>query len=302
MFPLCGCVYCRLKKKKLSADCIDKTHEYLSRAIYHLTPLALPPLTPKQYSLRFSFCAQRRVHIHPTCQQSVFISSVWPVSSHPTLHLSSPHFYVSSLSSLVFFFHPIEKWRTRCRCSDSSSARPSASLTSAWPLWSSPLMFWGIHHVTSYYPFKSAPFYPNSAAMKADLKHMDLPSSPFLTRFYTSCLHRALLTGLTSNPHINDLHLDISGCEVSVHLCSEVKGVVQCFFLMQLNSILQLIAWTWIRASNQFQARGTREKKLSKCLNEVVCEHLTQSRAEDCLKLKVPTLWVTPKSHRNRHI
>ncbi|CAG10944.1 unnamed protein product, partial [Tetraodon nigroviridis] len=27
-------------------------------------------------------------------------------------------------------------------------------------------------------------------------------------------LHRALLTGLTSNPHINDLHLDISGCEL----------------------------------------------------------------------------------------
>uniref|UniRef100_A0A8C5EQI8 Capping protein, Arp2/3 and myosin-I linker protein 3-like n=1 Tax=Gouania willdenowi TaxID=441366 RepID=A0A8C5EQI8_GOUWI len=30
----------------------------------------------------------------------------------------------------------------------------------------------------------------------------------------SSCLHRALLTGLTSNPHINDLHLDISGCEL----------------------------------------------------------------------------------------
>uniref|UniRef100_A0A3Q3WA78 Uncharacterized protein n=1 Tax=Mola mola TaxID=94237 RepID=A0A3Q3WA78_MOLML len=28
------------------------------------------------------------------------------------------------------------------------------------------------------------------------------------------CLNTALLTGLTSNPHINDLHLDISGCEL----------------------------------------------------------------------------------------
>lgn len=45
------------------------------------------------------------------------------------------------------------------------------------------------------------------------------PQAPRLrlvtTRFFASCLHRALLTGLTSNPHINDLHLDISSCEVS---------------------------------------------------------------------------------------
>lgn len=41
----------------------------------------------------------------------------------------------------------------------------------------------------------------------------------FLVRhFSSSCLRRALLTGLTSNPHINDLHLDISGCEVRAHL------------------------------------------------------------------------------------
>lgn len=39
----------------------------------------------------------------------------------------------------------------------------------------------------------------------------------------SSCLHRALLTGLTSNPHINDLHLDISGCEVSSAVVHVVK-------------------------------------------------------------------------------
>ncbi|XP_028259601.1 capping protein, Arp2/3 and myosin-I linker protein 3-like [Parambassis ranga] len=37
---------------------------------------------------------------------------------------------------------------------------------------------------------------------------------------------RALLTGLTSNPHINDLHLDISGCE----LRSAGAAVIQEFF------------------------------------------------------------------------
>lgn len=45
------------------------------------------------------------------------------------------------------------------------------------------------------------------------------PTAPHLrlviTHFFAPCLHRALLTGLTSNPHINDLHLDISSCEVS---------------------------------------------------------------------------------------
>lgn len=51
--------------------------------------------------------------------------------------------------------------------------------------------------------------------------------SPF---FLASCLRRALLTGLTSNPHINDLHLDISGCEVRL-IRSELR-------FMQFNSIL----------------------------------------------------------------
>lgn len=73
------------------------------------------------------------------------------------------------------------------------------------------------------------PFNQNSSTTKAYLKNVvilspqapPIASSPCLfsvAHFYTSCLHRALLAGLTSNPHINDLHLDISGCEVSVHL------------------------------------------------------------------------------------
>lgn len=53
------------------------------------------------------------------------------------------------------------------------------------------------------------------------------PTAPRLrlviTHFFTSCLHRALLTGLTSNPHINDLHLDISSCEVS---STDVHGII----------------------------------------------------------------------------
>uniref|UniRef100_A0A671U0K3 CARMIL C-terminal domain-containing protein n=1 Tax=Sparus aurata TaxID=8175 RepID=A0A671U0K3_SPAAU len=39
---------------------------------------------------------------------------------------------------------------------------------------------------------------------------------------------RALLTGLTSNPHINDLHLDISGCEVRVPHLHMFKGLCVC--------------------------------------------------------------------------
>lgn len=44
-----------------------------------------------------------------------------------------------------------------------------------------------------------------------------------LSLLSSSCLHRALLTGLTSNPHINDLHLDISGCEVSAAAVHGIK-------------------------------------------------------------------------------
>lgn len=150
--------------------------------------------------------------------------------SHPIpLSLLSPHF--SSLSS-QFFSNPIEKWRTRCHCSVSSSAQPSASLMSAWPLWSCPLMFWGI----AFFP----PFYPNSSAMKADLMYIDMLSwafiasspRPFSVNHFSSCwIRRAVLTGLTSNPHINDLHLDISGCEVRVHRWHHVRVKrIVCFF------------------------------------------------------------------------
>lgn len=128
------------KTRTLSAVCIDKTHEYLTRAIYHLTSL-LHQSNIHSISHSVSvLCTQHCIftHVYPACQQCGFSSSVWPVSSHPTL----PHF--SCLSSNFFwFFNPIEKWRTRCRCSVSSSARPSASLMSAWPLWSCPLMFSG---------------------------------------------------------------------------------------------------------------------------------------------------------------
>lgn len=63
--------------------------------------------------------------------------------------------------------NPIGKWRIRCRCSVSFSAQLSASLMSAWPLWSCPLMFWGTYHVTSNSLSKYAPFYLNSSAIKA---------------------------------------------------------------------------------------------------------------------------------------
>ena len=162
------------KTRTLSAVCIDKTHEYLSRAIYHLTPLSASShskaiLTLVSHSVSVP-CAQHRTHIYPACQQCDFISSVWPASSHPALsiYLSPPHLFICLLSSPVLY--PTEKWRTRYRCSVSSSARPSASLMSAWPLWSCPLMFWGTRHVTSDSPFKSALFYPtSSSSVKADL-------------------------------------------------------------------------------------------------------------------------------------
>lgn len=88
---------------------------------------------------------------------------------HSLLSLSSLMRILSFISlSLSFFLNPTEKWRIRCRYSVSSSARPSASLMSAWPLWSCRPMFWGASPCRFLFPFKSAPFYPNSSAMKAD--------------------------------------------------------------------------------------------------------------------------------------
>lgn len=57
--------------------------------------------------------------------------------------------------------------------------------------------------------------------------------SPFF--LFASCLRRALLTGLTSNPHINDLHLDISGCEVRLSATLVVRSELK---FMQFNPIL----------------------------------------------------------------
>ena len=99
---------------------------------------------------------------------------------------------------------------------------------SAWPLWSCPPMFWG---VSLFFILRSSPFFIWALLLqKAHLKRVDsrsfLPLS-FLTGSYALCLHRALLTGLTSNPHINDLHLDISGCEVRVPHLHMFKGLVQ---------------------------------------------------------------------------
>lgn len=141
--------------------------------------------------------------------------------------LFSIHLPASPLISFFFFCFPTEKRRTRCLCSVSSSAWPSASLMSAWPLWSCPPMFWGVS--LSYSP--PIPLFIWALLQrKAHLKRVDsrsfLPLS-FLTGSYAFCLHRALLTGLTSNPHINDLHLDISGCEVRVPHLHMFKGLVQ---------------------------------------------------------------------------
>lgn len=57
-------------------------------------------------------------------------SSVWLWSSFPVL-------------ILLFFLTITGNWRIRCRCFDSSSAQPSASLTSTFPLWNCLLMSWG---------------------------------------------------------------------------------------------------------------------------------------------------------------
>lgn len=99
------------------------------------------------------------------------MSTVWLhlLSSNPTLRIiSSPlHLLALILCGGGGISNPIGKWRIRCRCSVSFSAQLSASLMSAWPLWSCPLMFWGTYHVTSNSLSKYAPFYLNSSAIKA---------------------------------------------------------------------------------------------------------------------------------------
>lgn len=112
-------------------------------------------------------------------------------------------------------FYPIEKWRIHCRCFVSSSARPSASLTSAWPLWSCPPMCWGTLWLILSLQIRSLLQSNSTTSRKASVT-LNAPSPHLFSVNHSSspCLRRALLMGLTSNPHINDLHLDISGCEV----------------------------------------------------------------------------------------
>ena len=145
------------KSTTLGATCIDKTHEYLSGAIYHFDPTYTEAIFSS-----FLFLCQCSVlspctHIYP----NTVTSSLLCGRPRPLYHLSCIFSLLCLLLSFIssyLFVDPIGKWRTRCRCSVSSSARPSASLTSAWPLWSCPRMFWGTFLVTSYYHHISAPF------------------------------------------------------------------------------------------------------------------------------------------------
>lgn len=66
-------------------------------------------------------------------------------------------------------------------------------------------------------------FHLNSNALEAK-RDVQLFQSGLYFSLTTTPLppHRAVLTGLTSNPHITDLHLDISGCEVRASFCPSV--------------------------------------------------------------------------------
>lgn len=77
------------------AVCIDKTYEYLSGAIYHLTPARSVLLCMKQYSLCFSFCVSAPRSYLPS------MSTMWPLSSR--LSLRSLTSTSTALSSPVFF-------------------------------------------------------------------------------------------------------------------------------------------------------------------------------------------------------
>lgn len=102
------------KGAELCSVCKDKTYEYLSRAICHMTP---------DISLCSSFCGLP-CSLNMSASRFVYFPSCFTV------------FYLSLLST--------GRWRTHCRCSVSSSVRPLASLMSAWLLWSCLLMFWGV--------------------------------------------------------------------------------------------------------------------------------------------------------------
>lgn len=105
---VCSLWVCLLpfKTRTLGAVCIDKTHEYLNRAIYHLTPLA-PPLTPKQYSLHFSFCVSTPRSALHWCLPStstiglhlLCVVRLISIQLYPLCLLT----YSDSLSSLAFF-------------------------------------------------------------------------------------------------------------------------------------------------------------------------------------------------------
>lgn len=89
------------KSRTFGTVCIDKTHEYLSRAIYHLTPLAPPSYTKAifthiSHSLSVVY-TQLCTQIYLECQQCDFICCVWSVSSHPTLCIISSPLHLLAL-------------------------------------------------------------------------------------------------------------------------------------------------------------------------------------------------------------
>ncbi len=179
---------------------------------------------------------------------------------------------------------------------------------SAWPLWSCPLMFWGtclLLHTIQICCLLSK-LHWNKGRFEAYGC-----SQPFLYTFCTSSLPRALLTGLTSNPHINDLHLDISGCEVSIQ--SSVVSAPGVKFKHKLKEKFSIVMlWNVSHCkpvTKEILVCECVEKVCNyckkKCLNETwktVKVWVQSPSGRWSLKLTVPTLWVTPVTHKQTHI
>lgn len=222
------------KTRTPGAVCIDKTHEYLSRSYLSFDPTHSPLLTPKQYSLCFSFCVSTRrsaLHSYLPSMSTMSLHLLCVAGIIPSHSLHHPLTSTSALFHLVFSLCNRKVKDTLPLFRQFFSSAFSLTYVSLASMKLPPDVLRCLSALILYpnlHPFIQTP-----------LQWIDVLSFPSLSFLchYPSCLHRALLTGLTSNPHINDLHLDISGCEVRVHLyiCSafEIKGIVQCFLLIQ---------------------------------------------------------------------
>lgn len=164
-----------LKSAELRSVCKDKTYEYLSRAICH-------PVTSDS-NFCSSFCGLPR---------SLSVSALrFCVYFFLFRCLSSPSFICRKVKdSLPLFRQFFSSAFSLTYVSLASMKLPPDVLRCL------------------YLVFPVPPLVPRPRCV------FQLPVSLSLSLASPSCLHRALLTGLISNPHINDLHLDISGCEV----------------------------------------------------------------------------------------